>query len=218
MVRLNFSDYFSWTWNLSLHSHNLDVKSGSQREKIASGTRRKESVDNDERLNNRRAFIESQNTKCSISISYIKELVIMSIQVESWSRASAAAINWVCHSALFPPQSETDCSLVTGASFLNGNNFLKKCRLALMSHNGANNETSLPESAVAERPRRSGFWNGLSWVLAPVMWSCVTLCSGALNVSLSPPAGLLLLTCASLLCTFLWMYIFLNWLHTMFWT
>lgn len=36
--------------------------------KISHGTRRKESVDNDKRLNNQQAFIESQNTKCSISI------------------------------------------------------------------------------------------------------------------------------------------------------
>lgn len=95
----------------------------------------------------------------------------MSIQVESLARVSAAAINWVCHSALFSPHWETDWRLVTGASFLNGNNFLKKCRLALMPHNGANNETSSSqERPVAERPRQSGFWNRLNWELAPVMW------------------------------------------------
>lgn len=149
----------------------------------------------------------------------------MSIQVESRSGASAAAINWVCHSALFSPQSETDRGLVTGASFLNGNNFLKKCRLALMPHNGANNETSTsPESSVAERPRRSGFWNRLSWVLAPVMWLLLHFVPPsfqclALATSHQPPAtsgAFIVNTCNLVVAHSCECTIFSTWLDTMF--
>lgn len=54
----------------------------------------------------RRAFNKSQNIKRAISISYIKERAIMSIQVESLWWASACVINWVCHSTLFTSRSE----------------------------------------------------------------------------------------------------------------